>query len=461
MKLFGLEITRAKKALSPPQQWRGGWHTVLESHAGAWQQDVKVTQDTVLAYPAVFSCQTLIASDIAKLRPRVVVQDGDDIWYEKKNPAYSPVLRKPNHFQTRIQFYESWVLSKLGRGNTYILKRRDGRGIVTAMYVLNPDLVTPLVATDGTVYYELQTDNLSGLPDSVLVPAREIIHDRFNCLFHPLVGLSPIFANGIAAMQGHSMQTASTKLFQNGSRPGGILTAAGEISDDTAKRLKEYWDNNFTGANAGKVAVLGDGLKFESMSVKAVDAQLVEQLKWSAEIVCSTYHVPPYKIGLGQMPTNNNVQPLNVEYYSQALQILIESIELCLDEGLGMDGETIGTEFDLDGLLRMDSSTQMDVLEKAKGKMTPNEQRKRLSLKPVKGGDTVFMQEQDHSLEWLARRDAQPIAPPAAPPPSAPAPAPAPAAEDGEPANDNGERSALALAAAVRRALREKRAANG
>lgn len=90
--------------------------------------------------------------------------------------------------------------------------------------------------------------------------------------------------------------------------------------------------------------------------------------------------------------------------------MLIESIELCLDEGLGT-GENLGTEFDLDNLLRMDSVTQMDMLEKSKGKMTPNEQRKRLNLPPKEGGDTVYMQEQDHSLEWLARRDAQPIEP--------------------------------------------------
>jgi phage portal protein BeeE len=63
---------------------------------------------------------------------------------------------------------------------------------------------------------------------------------------------------------------------------------------------------------------------------------LIEQLKWTAEVVCSTYHVPPYKIGIGAMPVYNNVQALNTEYYSQCLQVLIEAIELCLDEGLGM-----------------------------------------------------------------------------------------------------------------------------
>lgn len=78
-------------------------------------------------------------------------------------------------------------------------------------------------------------------------------------------------------------------------------------------------------------------------------------------MVCSTFHVPPYKIGIGQMPTYNNIQSLNLQYYSEALQILIESAELCLDEGLGIGegvrngGHEYGTEFDLDGLLRMDS----------------------------------------------------------------------------------------------------------
>ena len=409
MRILGLNITREKAAGLSSVDNRGGWWPIVrEPFAGAWQKNVEVRQETVVANHAVFSCQTLIASDIAKLRVKLVAQDSDGIWSEVKNPAYSPVLRKPNHFQTRIQFFESWVLSKLQRGNAYILKQRDGRGVVVAIYVLNPDRVTPLVADDGSIFYDLKVDNLVGLENGVTVPARDIIHDRFNCLFHPLVGLSPIFANGLAATQGLSIQNSSTRLFQNGARPGGILTAPGAISDETAKRLKDYWDGNFTGENAGKVAVLGDGLKYEPLAITAVDAQLVEQLKWSAEVVCSTYHVPPYKIGVGQMPSYNNVQALNVEYYGQCLQVLIESIELCLDEGLAT-GETLGTEFDTENLLRMDAATQMDVLEKSKGKLTVNEQRAKLDRKPVEGGNTVYLQEQDHSLEWLARRDAQPI----------------------------------------------------
>jgi phage portal protein BeeE len=196
--------------------------------------------------------------------------------------------------------------------------------------------------------------------------------------------------------------------FHNGAQPGGVLSAPGAISDETAKRLKEHWDTNFAGKNSGKVAVLGDGLKYEAMKAKAIDSQLIEQLKWSAEVVCSTYHVPPYKIGVGTMPTYNNVQALNIEYYSQCLQVLIEAAELCLDEGLGM-GENIGTEFDVDNLLRMDTTALINAEKDAVGAgiKSPKEARRRLDLKLVAGGNSPYLQQQNYSLEALARRDAQ------------------------------------------------------
>lgn len=411
MKILGFEISRVKAGPPVPvSENRGGWWPVIrESFTGAWQSNVTVDQNTVLSYHAVYSCMTLIASDISKLRIKLVEQTEGGIWQEVESNAFSPVLRKPNRFQNRIQFMESWVLSKLTRGNTYVLKVRDSRSVVVALYVLDPTRVKPLVADDGSVFHELNTDNMAAIGEQVTVPASEIIHDRFNCLFHPLIGTSPIYAAGVAATQGLAIQNNSTRLFSNQSRPGGMLTAPGAIGDDTAKRLKEYWETNFTGENYGKIAVAGDGLKFESIGINAVDSQLIEQLKWTAEVVCSTFHVPPYKIGVGQMPTYSNIQSLNVEYYSQCLQGLIESAELCLDEGLGLVDKKYGTEFDIENLLRMDTVTQMSSLKEAvsAGVMSPNEARKRLDLPPAKGGESPMIQQQNYSLEALAKRDSK------------------------------------------------------
>jgi HK97 family phage portal protein len=391
-----------------PSRGGGGWLRIFESFPGAWQQNVVLDRETILTYFAVYACVTLIASDISKLGVKVVTQDTNGIWTETSNPAYSPVIRKPNNYQNRIQFWESWMLSKLTRGNAYILKIRDNRNVVVQLMVLNPDLTHPLVSEDGSVFYQVAGSRLNGIVDAVVVPAREIIHDRFNTIYHPLIGTSPVWASAYSAAQGMAIQKQSAKFFANASQPGGVLTAPGAISDATALRLKDAWEHNFSGENAGRVAVLGDGLKYERMSLTAVEGQLIEQLKWTADVICSVFHVPPYKIGIGAMPTYNNIQSLNVEYYSQCLQSLIEAAELCLDEGLEM-AAGIGTMFDIDNLLRMDTITQMDTLKNGVSGaiLAPNEARRKLDLPPVKGGDSPLAQQQNYSLEALAKRDAE------------------------------------------------------
>jgi HK97 family phage portal protein len=392
------------KALSPAVATRGWRNVISESFPGAWQRSIKVDPEAVLAYSAVFAAMTLIASDVAKIPPKLKKKTSGDVWLPYDDPVVASVLRKPNGFQTRIQFYENWILSKLSRGNTYVLKSRDRQGRVTALFVLDPTRVRPMISATGEVFYEAQPDDLSGLAQTVLIPADEVIHDRFNCLFHPLVGLSPIYACGLAATQGLAIQANSTAFFGNASTPSGVLTAPGRIGEDTAERMKRDWDENFSGRNAGKVAVLGDGLKYEALSMSPHDSQMIEQLKWTAEVVCSTFHVPPYKIGVGALPSYNNVQALNVEYYSQCLQVLFESIEVCLDEGLRLDLD-LGVEFDLEYLLRMDSTSKMNYLEKGRNLMTPNEARARLDLPPKPGGDQIYRQQQDYSLEALSKRD--------------------------------------------------------
>ena len=80
----------------------------------------------------------------------------------------------------------------------------------------------------------------------------------------------------------------------------------------------------------------------------------------------------------------------------------------------------MGTEFDQDGLLRMDTKTQVDVLASAKDFMTLNERRKRFDLERKPYGDTIYMQMQDHSAEAISARDAALIAGPAEPQPVVP-----------------------------------------
>jgi HK97 family phage portal protein len=437
--LFGRGLELTAKALTAPNgldSTRGGWWplVVREPYAGAWQVNVQGQRDVALSYFPVFSCVTLIAADIGKLCLRLVEQTEDGVWKETASPAFSPVLRKPNRYQTITKFVEQWITSKLIWGNTYVLKQRDARGVVVALYVLDPCRVKPLVAADGGVYYELRRDDLSGdlaglSVASITVPAREIIHDTMICLFHPLVGVSPIFAGATAAAQGLAIQNSSTQFFTNGSRPSGLITAPAGMTQDQLTQAKADWDTFNGSSNAGKVAVITADIKYTQLTMNAVDAQLIDQLKWTAETICSCYHVPPYMIGVGPPPPYANVEPLLQQYYSQCIQSLLTNFEKSLDEGLGLllpiEGTQYGTEFDIDDLIWMDTATKVKAAHDAisSGGMAPDEaRRKYFGLGRVTGGDTPYMQQQMFSLEALAQRDAnEPFAKPRPAPMAAPA----------------------------------------
>ena len=442
MDIFGLSITRTKSlgsgmgSLTGISGSRSWWPLIREATTGGWQRGEEINTDTVLSNPTLFACVTLIAGDIAKLRPKLVERDAHGIWSEIESAAFSPVLRKPNAYQSRIDFFEWWMLSKLVHGNLYALKARDGRGVVTALYILDPYRVTPLLAPDGSVFYQLSQDNLARLATSVVVPAREIIHDVMCPLFHPLCGVSPIYAAGYPALQGMNIRSASDKFFTNGSKPGGVLTAPGAIPQATADRMKTYWDANFSGDNTGKIAVLGDGLKYEAMAMTAEQSRLVDQLHMTDEDIAKCFHMPRHKVGVGPDPTYNNIEALNKMYYSDCLQKHIEKLESKLDEGLELTtvpGKTLGVEFDRDALFEMDTAAKSEAAAKAIGAgMSPNEARYRYyDLGPVPGGESPYLQEQNWPLRLLSAREL----PARAPSPVTP-PVPIPTADEPSPDED-------------------------
>ena len=407
----------------------GAWMPIVrEPYTGAWQNNNELRLETALANPTVFRCVSLIASDIGKLPLRLVAVDANGIWHETTSPAFSPVLRAPNRYQTPAQFFEAWMFSKLLWGNTYVLKDRDQRGVVTTLYVLDPCRVKPLVAPDGSVYYELQVNDLAGIPSAggpLVVPAKEIIHDRWNCAFHPLVGLSPLYACGGAASQSLAMQASSTAFFSGGGRPSGMLTppaGAPSMDQKTIERISEKWNN--LGSN--RTAILGDFLKYEPIGSSAADSQWIDQMGWTAKTIAGCFGVPISMVDSSQQPPYANNEASTLQYHSQCLQTHLTAIEGALEGGLELPAP-YGTEFDLDDLIWMDTATKTKAAHDAisAGAMSPNEARlKYFGLGPVPGGDSPYLQQQYYALDSLARRDLAAPAP-ATTAPSVEAPAPA------------------------------------
>lgn len=431
MRIFGLDITRAKKSqLTPVPNYNGGWRRILEPFAGAWQANIEETRGDLLQYPTLYACINRINQDIGKL-PYLLKQLGEDgVWRIVENPAFSPVLRKPNTYQTSQQLREAWMLSKLLHGNTYVLKGRDDRGVVTRLYVLDPCSVLPMISDTGDVFYQIhygRAENL--LPEEypakqIIIPAREIIHDRLNTFHHQLIGVPPLCAAYWPTVKNLKILKNAANFFNNGATPGGILTAPAGMSDEDATRVKTYWDENFTGEKSGKVAVIGADMKFTSFAFKSVDSQMVEQMRYSDEQICQPFGVPPFKVGIGSIPAGLGVDAINMLYHEGALSGHIEAMENLLDEALQLPPK-LGIWLDTDPLFRMDEFRRAEVESKLVGGKikTPDEARIKFNLAPTGGGDTLWGQNQDYPLGMLANREEwDPAMQPAQPAPVEPSP---------------------------------------
>ena len=232
---------------------------------------------------------------------------------------------------------------------------------------------------------------------------------------YPLFGVTPIQASAAAAAVGLHILSNSQKLFSNSSRPGGVLTAPGRISKETAARLKEDWDSGYSGDRYGKTAVLPEGLKWETMTMTAQDAELIAQLRYSVEDVGRAFRVPPFMLGDTTKTTYRNSEQLARFYLTGCLGYHLRALEQRLMQAFEF-GPQDELRFDLSGLLRAEIDVRFTAYMNAlnAGWMAPNEVRAFEGLPPVEGGDEPHLQMQYVPLSQSGK----------APPVAAPGPAP-------------------------------------
>lgn len=385
---------------------------VVEGFAGAFQRSIVAeSKENLLKFSPVYAAVSRISRDVSILRPMLMQPGPGTTTVEVKDAAspYMPLIKRPNPYQNWIQFLEYWIICKLLFGNSYAIKERDRRGIVVGLYPVDPRLARPMIAPDGEVYYAFSRDDLARIPDGAdMLPAEEVVHDRMCTLWHPLVGVPPIYAAAASGTHGIRIQTNAETFFKNMSRPSGILSHPQTVSPEQLKLLKQQMEEGFSGANLGRLMVTGGGATYTAMSVAAEQSQLVEQLKWTVEDVARCFHLPLHKLQTGQMPTFSNIGVLNTQYYDEALKPHIEAFERLMTDEVVMKNE-YSLELDLSGLLRMDPKTRAETreIDMRAGALMINEGRAQENRPPVPGGNTTYLQQQNYSLEALAKRDAQ------------------------------------------------------
>lgn len=390
-----------------PGQYAG---IIREPFAGAWQRGLSITPAEPLQNPAVFACISMISGDIGKLRP-VLQRKRGGIWQDAETNL--PILETPNSVQTRNAFYAQWVSYLLTRGNAYAIIKQDSAGQPVELRLIDPVRVQTLVSAGGDVFYKVGCDDWAGIQQESVLPARSVIHHVINPLFHPLVGLSPLYAAALSGDFGEAARQTALKEYSNTARPGGIITAPGSVNTDKLRAIKDAWEGGYSGDNRGRTAVLADGMEFKSIEAASMtDAELINVLKLTTDQICGCYGVFSWMINNGSMPNYNGSSTGQQFYYQRTLQRYIEEMESLLAKAFSF-GANKRVSFDTSTLLRLAPAEQMAVVAQGVGGsiLSPNEARLQLNLPPVLGGDQPLAQQQYYSLASIAGRQVPAAAP--------------------------------------------------
>ena len=417
--LGGETRAAAPSGLSRPASWLvdflGGGS---ETYAGK-----SVTPMSALSLVPVFSAVTLLAGAVGST-PLLVYRrlDGDGRERAYTHRTWKLLHEQPNEFMAADEFWEIVTAHVLLWGNAFVVKGRGPNGLVNELIPLRPDRTFVMDDKNGRpvyVYLDKQGREVKGGAD-------EVLHFR-GLGVDGKVGLSPIQL----ARQTLGNQLAQTefqgRFWSNNARPGGVLKHPNELSTKAQKRLRATWDTLQGGlANAGKTAILEEGMEWQALGLPLADAQFIEQARFGRSDVALLFRVPARMLlaDAGGSMTYSNVESDSLDFVKWSLRRWLKRHEGTLkrDPDLFLQGARFYPEFLLDDLLRADSETRSRVYQRAlnptTGWLDVDEVRAMENRNPL-------TPEQRRAREALAKAKARPAAP-------------APAAKDEPDEPDNG-----------------------
>lgn len=330
---------------------------------------------------AVLACVGAISSAMASLPAYVYrrLDKGREI--DETHPLALLIARGPNEHSSWPDFIEWLMASVLLRGNGLAEIITNPRGAVVGLKPIPWEFCSVQLLAGGRLVYDIteitHMHGGTGRPRRLLQD--EVLHlrDRSD---DGLLGRSRLQRAAAAVQSGLSMQAFGNALYVNGVRPSGTLSAAGSISDETAARLAREFHGIHAGPNnAAKTIVMGDGLKWEAMSITPEDAEFLASRRFSVEELCRLFGVPPPVAGDLSHGTFSNVESL-LRWFAQAtLTPWCRKLEAEFTRSVfsAATRATHQLELDLSGLLRGDPTArwQSHAIAVDKGILTADEVR--------------------------------------------------------------------------------------
>lgn len=289
------------------------------------------------------------------------------------------LLRRPDIDTSYRAFIEQTAVSLSLAGNAYWRIRRNERGEVTTLEVLNPHDVTIRTSKSGRVVgfahrgYDLKREEVKHL-SKLRVPGTPY-------------GLGPIQAARADLRGAIDLRDYASKVVSTSDVPSGVLSVSSPLADGEAATIKSTWTETHGGKRG--VAVLGHGTTYAATYLTPADAQFLESQRFSVIAIARLFGVPASLMlsGIdGSALTYANISQEWLGFLKWGLADDIAEIEEAFSDLLPRGQHA---RFNPEALLRLDTTGRYAAHESAlrAGWLLPSEVREIENLTEVAGID--------------------------------------------------------------------------
>lgn len=354
---LGLKQARDK----PKNEYEGQDFSYLFGRTTSGQNvdEFKAMQTT-----AVYACVRILSEAIASLP--IHVYERTDKGKEKRvdHPLVFLLHDEPNPEMSSFVFRETLMSHLLIWGNAYVQIIRDRSGNIISLYPLLPDKMSVHRDSRGILYYKYQrqTEENPNIIETgtVILPQEDVLHVP-GLGFDGLIGYSPIALAKNAIGMTLATEEYGASFFRNGANPGGVLEHPGILKDP--KRVRDSWNEVYKGvANAHKVAVLEEGMKYAQIGIPPEEAQFLQTRKFQINEIARLYRIPPHMVGDLEKSSFSNIEQQSLEFVKYTLDPWVVRFEQSFKRALFLPEEkkTHFIKFNVDGLLRGDYQSRMN-----------------------------------------------------------------------------------------------------
>ena len=339
---------------------------------------------------AVYAATNMISNSCALIPMKVLCTKGGRR-KEVENHSLNMILNlSPNSKHNHFNFFKLLIESVILKGNGYAYIERDVNLNVKALHLINPDFVNPVITDDGIKYL------VNGMDKAI--DAINMIH-LYQHLDDTFRGISTIKYADMALSGAYNAEKHSDNFFKSGAGLMGVLKSSAPMTNEQKKQVAESWSASIKNTLGGGVAILPQGLEFQSISVSPEDSQLLDVRKYNVIEIARFFNISPVKLFDYSNVSYSTLEQTSMSYLQDTILPFTQLMEDEFNRKLFKPSEVgkYSIDFDYSVLVQTDKTSEAEYYNKllTNGILSVNDVRAKLGYEPIpteEGGDAHFIQ---------------------------------------------------------------------